>query len=248
MRKVLIAGNWKMNATVSEAEKFFKTFKITPKENVELLICPPFTDIPLAKFFMGFTSIKWGAQNVYPETKGAYTGEISPAMLKELGCTYVICGHSERRTILGESDEFIARKVKAVLEADMTPILCVGETEEERKLGQTEERIGSEIRTALFDVSEKDIGRLVIAYEPIWAIGSGTAATNEDAEVVSAFIRKTVRELTDKKVADDVRILYGGSVKSDNIESFLKEKDIDGALIGGASLKAEDLMDIYSKA
>ena len=237
-----------MNATVSEAEKFLKTFKITPKENVELLICPPFTDIPLAKFFMGFTPIKWGAQNVYPETKGAYTGEISPAMLKELGCTYVICGHSERRTILGESDEFIARKVKAVLEADMTPILCGGETEEGRKLGQTEERISSEIRTALFDVSEKDIGRLVIAYEPIWAIGSGTAATNEDAEVVSAFIRKTVRELTDKKVADDVRILYGGSVKSDNIESFLKEKDIDGALIGGASLKAEDLMDIYSKA
>ncbi len=248
MRNTLIAGNWKMNCTVSEAEQFFKAFHFTPKDKVELLICPPFTDLPLAKFFMEHTSMKWGAQNVYPEDKGAYTGEISPLMLKELGCTYVICGHSERRQILGESDELVARKVKAVLAAGMTPILCVGETEEERKAGQTEERIGSEIKTALFDIDKKEIGKLVIAYEPIWAIGSGKAATAEDAESVSAFIRQTVKDMAGKKAAEDIRVLYGGSVKADNIETLLKEKDIDGALIGGASLKAEELLAIYEKA
>lgn len=237
-----------MNLTVGEAEKFFKSFKVTPKEKAELLICPPFTDIPILRFFLERTSVHWGAQNVYPAEKGAFTGEISPAMLKELGCTYVICGHSERRQILGESDEFVARKVKVVLEAGMTPILCVGETEQERAEGQTEERIGSELKTALFDVDKKDMGSLVIAYEPIWAIGSGKAATAEDAEAVSAFIRKTVKELAGKKAAEDIRILYGGSVKADNIQELLKEKDIDGALIGGASLKPEEFLAIYDKA
>mgnify|MGYP002450707028 CR=1 FL=1 len=172
VRQILIAGNWKMNCTVEEAEAFFKHFKLQKKEGVEMLICPPFTDLPLTNFFLARTSVHWGAQNVYPEEKGAFTGEISPAMLKGLGCSYVICGHSERREILGESDEFIARKVKAVKEHGMTPILCVGETAEERKNGQTEERIASEIRTALFVIDKKDVGSLVIAYEPIWAIGS----------------------------------------------------------------------------
>lgn len=248
MRNTLIAGNWKMNGTVADTEAFFKAFKLTPKDKVELLICPPFTALPITRFFLERSHAKWGAQNVYPEEKGAYTGEISPAMLKELGCSYVICGHSERRQLLGEIDELVARKVKAVLAHDMTPILCVGETEEERNEGQTEERIGSEIKTALFDLDKKEIGKLVIAYEPIWAIGSGKAATAEDAEAVSAFIRRTVKELAGKKAAEEVRILYGGSVKADNIESLLKEKDIDGALIGGASLKAEELLAIYEKA
>ena len=237
-----------MNGTVADTEAFFKAFKLTPKDKVELLICPPFTALPITRFFLERSHVKWGAQNVYPEEKGAYTGEISPAMLKELGCSYVICGHSERRQLLGETDELVARKVKAVLAHDMTPILCVGETEEERNEGQTEERIGSEIKTALFDLDKKEIGKLVIAYEPIWAIGSGKAATAEDAEAVSAFIRRTVKELAGKKAAEEVRILYGGSVKADNIESLLKEKDIDGALIGGASLKAEELLAIYEKA
>lgn len=248
MRQILIAGNWKMNCTVEEAEAFFKHFKMQKKEGVEMLICPPFTDLPLTNFFLARTSIHWGAQNVYPEEKGAFTGEISPAMLKGLGCSYVICGHSERREILGESDEFIARKVKAVKEHGMTPILCVGETAEERTNGQTEERIGSEIRTALFDIDKKDVGSLVIAYEPIWAIGTGAAATAEDAEAVCAFIRETVKDIAGKKAASDIRILYGGSVKSENIADFLKEKDIDGALIGGASLKPEDFLSIYEKA
>ncbi|MCI7319118.1 MAG: triose-phosphate isomerase, partial [Dialister sp.] len=205
MRQILIAGNWKMNCTVEEAEAFFKHFKLQKKEGVEMLICPPFTDLPLTNFFLARTSVHWGAQNVYPEEKGAFTGEISPAMLKGLGCSYVICGHSERREILGESDEFIARKVKAVKEHGMTPILCVGETAEERKNGQTEERIASEIRTALFVIDKKDVGSLVIAYEPIWAIGSGAAATAEDAEAVCAFIRETVKDIAGKKAASDIR-------------------------------------------
>ena len=209
---------------------------------------PPFTDIPIARFFLDHSSIQWGAQNVYPKGKGAFTGEISPSMLKDLGCTYVICGHSERRQILGETDEFVARKVKAVLEGGMTPILCAGETAEERKLGQTEERIGSEIRTALFELSKEDVSSMVIAYEPIWAIGSGTAATPADAEDISFFIRKTVKEVAGKKAAESIRILYGGSVTGDNIQSFLKEKDIDGGLVGGASLKPKDFLSIYEKA
>ena len=190
-----------MNCTVEEAEVFFKHFKLQKKEGVEMLICPPFTDLTLTNFFLARTSVRWGAQNVYPEEKGAFTGEISPAMLKGLGCSYVICGHSERREILGESDEFIARKVKAVKEHGMTPILCVGETAEERKNGQTEERIASEIRSALGGIDKKDVGSLVIAYEPIWAIGSGAAATAEDAEAVCAFIRETVKDIAGKKAA-----------------------------------------------
>ena len=169
-------------------------------------------------------------------------------MLKDLGCSYVICGHSERRQILGESDELVARKVKAVLSHDMIPILCVGETGEERKEGQTEERIGSEIRTALFELSKEEAAKVVIAYEPIWAIGSGKAATPEDAEEIASFIRKTVKETAGKKASEEVRILYGGSVNGDNISHFLKQKDIDCALIGGASLKPETMIDIYSKA
>ncbi len=237
-----------MNSTVAETEAFFKSFKIKKDEKVELLFCPPFTSIPICRFFLERTSIHWGAQNVYPEEKGAFTGEISPAMLKELGCSYVICGHSERRQILGESDAFIARKVEAVQKAGMTPILCVGETMEEREQGQAESRIEEEIRSGLSGLAKKDVGNIVIAYEPIWAIGSGAAATAEEAEQISAFIRGIVKDVAGKKAAEEVHILYGGSVKGSNISDFLKQKDIDGALVGGASLKAEDFLDIYNKA
>lgn len=248
MRQTLIAGNWKMNLTVSETEEFFKNFKVRKKENVELLICPPFTDIPITRFFLERTSVKWGAQDVYPSPKGAFTGEISPSMLKDLGCTYVICGHSERRQILGESDEFVARKVQAVLKEGLTPILCVGETLEEREAEKTEKRIGEEIGAAFSLLKKEEIEKIVIAYEPIWAIGSGRAATAEDAEKISSFIRHTVKEAAGKKAAESVRILYGGSVNADNIADFLKEKDIDGGLIGGASLKPESFLAIYKNA
>lgn len=248
LRKTLIAANWKMNMTVKETEKFFKNFMLAPEEGKELLVCPPFTDIPLVKFFLERSSVKWGAQNVYPEEKGAFTGEISPAMLKDLGCTYVIVGHSERRQIMGESDSLIARKTAAVLEAEMTPILCVGETEEERDAGKTEARIQEEVRAALKGTEAKDLERTVIAYEPLWAIGSGKAAAPEDAENAAALIRRTVQELAGKKTAAAVRILYGGSVNADNIASFVKKKNVDGALIGGASLDPKSLLEIYRKA
>ena len=247
MRQILIAGNWKMNCTVEEAEAFFKHFKLQKKEGVEMLICPPFTDLPLTNFFLARTSVHWGAQNVYPEEKGAFTGEISPAMLKGLGCSYVICGHSERREILGESDEFIARKVKAVKEHGMTPILCVGETAEERKNGQTEERIASEIRTALFVIDKKDVGSLVIAYEPIWAIGTGKTATPEIAEGVHKHIREYLASFS-KEVAEGVQILYGGSCNDKNAAELLAQPDVDGGLIGGASLVAEKFTAIVNAA
>ena len=237
-----------MNCTVEEAEAFFKHFKLQKKEGVEMLICPPFTDLPLTNFFLARTSVRWGAQNVYPEEKGAFTGEISPAMLKGLGCSYVICGHSERREILGESDEFIARKVKAVKEHGMTPILCVGETAEERKNGQTEERIASEIRSALGGIDKKDVGSLVIAYEPIWAIGTGKTASAAQAEEVCAIIRKKLAALYDAATAEDVSILYGGSVKGGNVAELTGSADIDGGLVGGASLKADDFLAIINNA
>ncbi len=248
MRKTLIAGNWKMNFTVSEVEKFFKAFKIEKDNQADILFCTPFTDIPITRFFLERSSIEWGAQNVYPADSGAFTGEISAPMLKELGCTYVICGHSERRQILGESDSFIADKVKCVLSHEMIPILCVGETEEERESSRTEERIREELEVVLSRLDKKEMARLVIAYEPIWAIGSGKAATPEDAEKVSAFIRQTVKELGSKKISEEIRILYGGSVNEKNIEDFLREKDIDGGLIGGASLKPESFLAIYNQA
>ena len=246
MRTVLIAGNWKMNHTVSEAERFFKELKVIKKE-AELLICPPFTDIPLARFMLGTSSIKWGAQNVYPEDKGAFTGEVSPVMLKDLGCTYVICGHSERRQIFKESDRFIAEKVKSVFAHEMIPILCIGETLEERDGGQTEERIFAQLQNGVSGIRKQDTDKLVIAYEPIWAIGTGKAATAENAEAVAAFIRHSLEKLVGKKAAGAIRILYGGSVNPDNVSVFIKEKNIDGVLIGGASLKASDFASIYKK-
>jgi triosephosphate isomerase (TIM) len=248
LRKRLIAGNWKMNLTPEEAEKLLRALVSTPQREAELLVCPPFVDIPLAEQMLSGTFIHWGAQNVYPEEKGAFTGEVSPGMLTSCGCTYVICGHSERRFILGENDEFISRKVKAVLSHGMTPILCVGETLEEREEGRTDERISGELETALFEIRPEDVARMVIAYEPVWAIGTGKAATAEDAEKVSHFIRSCVEKIAGPEAAASVRILYGGSVKASNIESFLKEEDIDGALIGGASLTAEGFRAIYEKA
>lgn len=246
MRTVLIAGNWKMNHTVSEAEHFFKELKVIKKE-AEILICPPFTDIPLARFMLGASSIKWGAQNVYPEDKGAFTGEVSPVMLKDLGCTYVICGHSERRQIFKESDQFIAEKVKSVFAHEMIPILCIGETLEERDGGQTEERIFAQLQNGVSGIRKQDADKLVIAYEPIWAIGTGKAATAENAETVAGFIRHSLEKLVGKKAAGAIRILYGGSVNPDNVSVFIKEKNIDGVLIGGASLKASDFASIYKK-
>lgn len=248
MRRTLIAGNWKMNLLPEEASKLVSELVKIKEGNAEMLICPPFVDIPAAASLLKDSFIKLGAQNVYPEEKGAFTGEISPDMLKALGCSYVICGHSERRFILGETNEFISRKVKSVFSHGMIPVLCVGEHLKDREEGRTEEVISEEIETALWNISKDEVNRLVIAYEPVWAIGSGKAATTSDAEEVASFIRRKVKDLFGEEAASHVRILYGGSVKAENIDGFLKEEDIDGALIGGASLKADSFKAIYDKA
>ncbi len=247
MRKVLIAGNWKMNGTASEAAALLSGLSGVSKNQAEMLICPPFTALSAAKPVAEAAGMSLGAQNVYPEKKGAFTGEISPAMLCEAGCAYCIVGHSERRQILGETNDFVNRKVRALFEAGITPILCVGETKEEREAGRMEAVISEEIECGTAGLSEAEAVRLVIAYEPIWAIGTGRSATAEDAEAACRFIRSRVRGRFGA-AAEETRILYGGSVTAENISDFLKEEDIDGALVGGASLTADSFISIYQKA
>ncbi|SDA41961.1 triosephosphate isomerase [Dialister histaminiformans] len=247
MRQPLIAGNWKMNLGLKEAVSLISELKKVKPNKAEMLICPPFVDLPAASEMVQGTHIQLGAQNMYPEEKGAFTGEISPAMLKELHCRYVICGHSERRHIMGESDEFIHRKVVSALAHGLTPILCTGETAEQRNEGRTEEIIREELETALFNIPSEQAETIVIAYEPIWAIGTGVAATAVDAQAVAHFIRGELTRLYGETTAEKIRILYGGSVKAANIEDFMAQKDIDGGLIGGASLKAAEFKEIYEK-
>ncbi len=247
MRKVLIAGNWKMNGTASEAAALLSGLSGVSKNQAEMLIFPPFTALSAAKPVAEAAGMSLGAQNVYPEKKGAFTGEISPAMLCEAGCAYCIVGHSERRQILGETNDFVNRKVRALLEAGITPILCVGETKEEREAGRMEAVISEEIECGTAGLSEAEAVRLVIAYEPIWAIGTGRSATAEDAEAACRFIRSRVRGRFGA-AAEETRILYGGSVTAENVSDFLKEEDIDGALVGGASLTADSFISIYQKA
>ena len=243
MRTRLIAGNWKMNRTAMETEQFLGRFD-TEMGKAELLICMPFTDLYLAEKYLAGTGIKWGAQNVYPAEKGAFTGEISPGMLKETGCSYVICGHSERRQILCESDEFVGKKVKIVLAYGMTPILCVGETLEERESGQMKTRLLEEMRAALSGLSPEELLRTVIAYEPVWAIGTGKNASPEDADAIHSSIRKTLAALYGEKAAKEMIIQYGGSMKPENAAGLLKKPNIDGGLIGGAGLKTETFLPI----
>ena len=247
MRQPLIAGNWKMNLGLKEAVSLISELKKVKPNKAEMLICPPFVDLPAASEMVQGTHIQLGAQNMYPEGKGAFTGEISPAMLKELHCRYVICGHSERRHIMGESDEFIHRKVVSALAHSLTPILCTGETAEQRNEGRTEEIIREELETALFNIPLEQAETIVIAYEPIWAIGTGAAATAVDAQAVAHFIRGELTRLYGETTAEKIRILYGGSVKAANIEDYMAQKDIDGGLIGGASLKATEFKEIYEK-
>ncbi len=236
-----------MNLGTKGAVSLISELKKVKPNKAEMLICPPFVDLPAASEMVQGTHIQLGAQNMYPEEKGAFTGEISPAMLKELHCRYVICGHSERRHIMGESDEFIHRKVVSSLAHSLTPILCSGETAEQRNEGRTEEIIREELETALFNIPSEQAETIVIAYEPIWAIGTGAAATAVDAQAVAHFIRGELTRLYGETTAEKIRILYGGSVKAANIEDFMAQKDIDGGLIGGASLKATEFKEIYEK-
>jgi triosephosphate isomerase len=249
MRRVIIAGNWKMNKTVNEAEELAKDLKSQFKDitELELVICPPFTALGCISQIIGETNIALGAQNMHWEPEGAFTGEVSPLMLKDLGVKFVIIGHSERRQYFGETNEVVNKKLKSALKFGLNPIVCVGENLKEREENRTFEVLTDHIENGLRGLDELEIdlsSRLVIAYEPVWAIGTGRTATPEMAQEAHRFIRKKLAEIFSKEVANDVRIQYGGSVKPQNIKELLKQADIDGALVGGASLEARDFGEI----
>ena len=244
MRRLLIAGNWKMHKTVPEAIELVRELKelTADVDDRDILVCPPFTALyPVGRELQG-TNIALGGQNMFYEEQGAFTGEISPIMLKDVGCSYVILGHSERRHIFGETDELINRKVLSAAEHGLTPILCVGEKIEERESGETEKVVERQVKEGLRGFNPEN--EFVIAYEPVWAIGTGKTATPELAQEVHAFIREILSELFGKEKAEKTRILYGGSVKPENAKGLLEMPDIDGALVGGASLKADSFAKI----
>ena len=248
MRKTLIAGNWKMNLDRLQAVALATELKggFITDNNVELAVCPPFVYLDAVAAIVQETSIALGAQDMYFEKEGAFTGEISGAMLSDLGCHYVILGHSERRHILGETDAFINQKVHAALALGLKPILCVGELLEERESGQTEAVVRQQMQGSLEGVSADQMLQVVIAYEPVWAIGTGKVATPEQAQSVHADLRKMIEDCYNPEVASMVRIQYGGSVKPGNAGELLSLPDVDGALVGGASLKASDFLGIVS--
>ncbi len=249
MRKPFIAGNWKMNKTIPEAIELVKKLKeIVKVENGEIVVIPPFTALSEVRKVIKESKIELGAQNLHWKEKGAYTGEISPSMLKDIGCKYVIVGHSERREHFLEKDELINLKIKAALENSIHPIFCIGEKLEQREKGETIKVIDEQINKGLNGLDEKEIKNIVIAYEPVWAIGTGRTATPEQAQEVHLFIREKLKKNYGNEIASCAIILYGGSVKADNAYSLIKEKDIDGALVGGASLEAESFGKIIEEA
>lgn len=249
-RKTIIAGNWKMNKTPSETKAFAEQFKaILPKTKwCDIVVCAPTVDLSAAVRAFKDSRIAVGAENVYFEKSGAYTGEISADMLADLGVRYVIVGHSERRALFGETDEIVNKKVLAALEAGLNPIICVGESLAQREMGVTMELIALQVKSALAGVSAEQMRRCVIAYEPIWAIGTGKTATADQAEEVCAQIRKVIGEVYGEAVAEAVTVQYGGSMNAKNCEELLSKKDVDGGLIGGASLKAPDFAVIVNAA
>ncbi len=249
-RKPMMAGNWKMNNTIAEAvvlsQEISNRYEKEWPEHVEIVVCPPFVDLKPAKTVFDFDKAKVavGAQNVHWEPAGAYTGEVSVPMLSEIGCAYCIVGHSERRTLFGETNEDVNRKVKALVAGGIAPIVCVGESLAVRDEGTTDEYVCAQVRAALAGLDAADMEGLVIAYEPVWAIGTGRTATPEQAQAVCAAIRATVADLFDAQVADDMRVLYGGSMNPGNVDMLVAQPDIDGGLIGGASLKAESFVQL----
>ena len=241
MRKRIIAGNWKMNMNHRDAEKLAVDIveRVADVTDVEVAVCPPFTSLGAVQNVIRDTAVLLGAQDMHWEEKGAFTGEISANMLLTLGCDYVILGHSERRAYFHETDEIIVRKVKTAIESGLTPIVCVGETRTEREEGITERVVETQIRGACNNLSSEMFEGTVIAYEPVWAIGTGLTATSEEAQQVHAFIRKLLGDIFGTGMAKKTRIQYGGSMKPSNACELLNEPDVDGGLIGGASLDAE---------
>lgn len=240
MRKPIIAGNWKMNKTTAEAVALAKELSslVSDAKDVEVVVCPAFTVLAAVKEAIAGTNVKLGAQNIHWEAKGAYTGEISPGMLKDIGAEYTLIGHSERRQYFGETDEGVNKRTKTALANGIVPIVCVGESLEEREAGITEKIVGGQVVAGLDGLTAEQVAGLVIAYEPVWAIGTGRTASSDDANAVCTFIRKTIADKFGADAAAKVRIQYGGSVKADNIADLMSKSDIDGALVGGAALDA----------
>jgi triosephosphate isomerase (TIM) len=251
MRKKIVAANWKMNLTQAESARYVESLLLDLGDiaEVEVIVIPPFTAIAKVTESLGKAqNIKIGAQNMYWEKNGPFTGEISAALLRDLFVRYVVLGHSERRTLFGETDQVVNLKVRAAHEATLRPIVCIGETLEQRDKGNVEKILAIQLRGSLKDVSEKDLHETVIAYEPVWAIGTGRNATPAQAQEAHAFIRHTLREMSDEPTAERIRIQYGGSVKPDNARELMSQPDIDGALVGSASLDPRSFAQIVNAA
>jgi len=252
MRKPFVAGNWKMNmdshTSVELVERIASGSVETAGKSFTVAVCPPFVYLQSVAKALGSSGIAVGAQDMYFEPEGAFTGEISVSMLKDVGCLYCLCGHSERRHVIGETDELINKKVAAAIAGGLLPILCVGELLEERKASQTNEVVTRQVKGGLAGLSAEKLQAVTIAYEPVWAIGTGLTATPEQAQEVHEFIRKLVGQMYNEEIAGEIRILYGGSVKPDNAAELMSQKDIDGSLVGGASLKADDFLAIIQAA
>ena len=252
MRPTIIAGNWKMYKNASESSDFLKaliTKLPTLPTGTKAVVCPPFTSLSLARALLQNTSIELGAQNMLAEDEGAFTGEISPGMLKSCGCRYVILGHSERRQYFGETNEGVNKKAKKALSSELVPIVCVGETLSEREKNATEMVVSTQVKSCLNGMPSTDVEKIVIAYEPVWAIGTGRTATPQQAQEVHQLIRKVIGQLYAWTTAEKVVIQYGGSVKPENAKEILSMPDVDGALVGGASLKVDSFASIvYAKS
>ncbi|MDD2236592.1 MAG: triose-phosphate isomerase [Kiritimatiellae bacterium] len=250
MRKKIIAGNWKMNMTSDVARDLVDGIKakLPNPLNADVVVCPPFTVLKSVADRIAGSAVDLGAQNMHWEKSGAYTGEVSPEMLRDVMCNYVILGHSERRAYFGETDEMVNRKAKSALAMNLKPIICVGETLEEREADKTKQVVETQVRGSLAELGAKGWADAIIAYEPVWAIGTGRTATPEQAQEVHAFIRSIVRDMAGAALADAMRIQYGGSMKPDNAKELLSQPDIDGGLIGGAALKADSFLAIVQAA
>jgi triosephosphate isomerase len=251
MRKKIVAANWKMNVTQAESERFIESLLIDLGDisDVEVVIIPPFTTLAkVTECLAKAQNIKVGAQNMHWEKSGAFTGEISASLLRDLFVRYVVLGHSERRSLFGETDEIVNRKAHAAIEAILRPIVCVGETLEQREGGKVEKVLSKQLRGSLAGLGAKELLEMVIAYEPVWAIGTGRNATPAQAQEAHAFIRKTLGKLSDESTADKIRIQYGGSVKPENARELMSQADIDGALVGGASLDSRSFAEIVKAA
>jgi triosephosphate isomerase len=251
MRKPFVAGNWKMNTDSSTSVRLAKAVASGSAEiarQVHVAVIPPFVYIPAVVKAVSTARIAVGAQDIYYEQKGAFTGEISASMLKDIGCVYALCGHSERRHVIGETDELVNKKVAAAISGGLLPILCVGELIEERKASKTEEVVTRQLKNGLAGLTAEKASAVTIAYEPVWAIGTGLTATPQQAQEVQALIRKLLGQMYDTQLAEEIRILYGGSAKPDNAADLMHQQDVDGLLVGGASLNADDFVAIIHAA